>query len=118
MKRNRSKYNRSLNIRGILRLAFVAVLVAGFGCGFVHVRNQHVAKGGEKGALEREIEELKKEIDLINSRVAAAMEPEAMKVRLRIEASDLIQIGHNYDTVGAAFVERMAMSNGSGYEYP
>jgi len=118
MKRNRSQYTQTLNLSGILRMVIGAVIVAGLACGFVHVRTQHVTRGGEKGALEKEIESLTKEIDLIASRVAEVMEPEAMKRRLFLEGSELVEIGHGYNPVHGIAVERMAMSDRGGYVHP
>lgn len=118
MKRNRNKYNQTLNLRGILWLGIGAMVVAGLACGFVHVRTQQVTRGGEKGALEREIDSLKKEIAVIASKVADTLDPEAMKKRLLIEGSDLEDIGHAYNPVQGDFTGRMAMSDNGGYAFP
>ncbi len=116
MTRNRKRYTRSLPLSGLIRIGMFGVLATGLGCGFVHVKNQHVAKGDQKRELERGIVKLEKEIDTIKLRIAEVTDRDAIRIRLHVMGSDLVQIDGHRRVIDRAPAERVAMRVGR-FEY-
>jgi hypothetical protein len=59
------------------------------GAGFVYMRNEHVLRGNEIGAVEKQISALDQEIELWELRIAAVRDRQELARRLRWVQSDL-----------------------------
>ncbi len=88
----RNRYKSRVGGGVILRLVFAGGLVLATGAGFVYMRNEHVLRGNEIGAVEREIAGLDQEIELWELRIAAVRDRHELSRRLRWVQSDLADI--------------------------
>jgi len=89
-KRNRYK-NRIGGIL-VLRLVLAGGLLLATGAGFVYMRNGHVLRSNEIGAVETRIAALDQEIELWELRIAAVRDRQELSRRLRWVQSDLADI--------------------------
>ncbi len=108
-KKNRKRYTRNPGLRSILLVLVVGIVATSLGCGFVHMRTRRVTNGDQKRALEREIVSLQKDVDTLELRIAQATDRDALKMRLRMDGSDLVQIENQYRVIRGVPVERVAM---------
>ncbi|MEM9479065.1 MAG: hypothetical protein AAGA58_05305 [Verrucomicrobiota bacterium] len=93
MPRRRQQQRSSL--AGLARWLVLGLLAAGLGSAIVCIRNQQVAKGDCKKELEREIRQLEKDIEVLDTRLAQVMDRENLVLRLHMQQSDLVSIdGH------------------------
>ncbi len=89
------KKNRYKNRVGglvILRILLAGALLLATGAGFVYMRNDHVLRGNEIGAVEKQISALDQEIELWELRIAAVRDRQELSRRLRWVQSDLADI--------------------------
>lgn len=88
----RNRYKNRIGAILVVRIALSVALLLATGAGFVFVRNDHVLRGNEIGAVEKEIGLLEQEIELWELRIAAVRDRHELSRRLRWVQSDLKDI--------------------------
>jgi hypothetical protein len=88
----RNRYKNRVGGIVILRLILAGGLSLATGAGFVYMRNEHVLRGNEIGAVEKQIASLDQEIELWELRIAAVRDRQELSRRLRWVQSDLADI--------------------------
>ncbi len=76
----------------IFRLLFVGLMLGGIGGSFVWMRNQHVMKGHQISAMEKQIEDHVREVEMWELRIAGVRDRNELGRRLRWVGSDLAEV--------------------------
>jgi hypothetical protein len=88
----RNRYKNRIGGIVVLRLVLAGGLLLATGAGFVYMRNEHVLRCNEIGAVETRIAALDQEIELWELRIAAVRDRQELSRRLRWVQSDLADI--------------------------
>jgi hypothetical protein len=88
----RNRYKNRVGGLVVLRIILAGGLSLATGAGFVYMRNEHVLRGNEIGAVEKQISALDQEIELWELRIAAVRDRQELARRLRWVQSDLADI--------------------------
>ena len=105
MSRRRSQYQRS-SLAGFGRWLMLGLLAAGLGSAIVCIRNQHVAKGDCMRGLEREIRQLEKDLEVLDTKLAQVKNRENLVLRLHMHQSDLVSIDNHQRIIDRVYIGR------------
>lgn len=87
-----NQYQNSLQIASMVRWVFLLAVFGALGASFVYIRNRHVAKGDEIRAHEYAVRDMDREIEMLELRIAALMDRNALARQLYEHDSDLQEI--------------------------
>ena len=90
--RNKRRYQRRLDVGSLVALLSLGVACAGVACGFVWVKNAHVARADAKWALEQEIRVLEKEMYSVSARITTSIDRASLSRALTRHGSKLVPI--------------------------
>ncbi|MFT5471079.1 MAG: hypothetical protein ACI8UO_006212 [Verrucomicrobiales bacterium] len=99
-------YQNQLKVGALAKLVLLLAAICGIASAYVYVRNQHIRKSDYVRTAEREMTELRAEIQMYELRIAALVDRPALESRLLEQGSELRKIGReSLETVSAPALE-------------
>ncbi len=114
MAKNQKRYHRRLDVGSICSLLLLAGGVAVVACGFVGIKNAHVARGDLRVTLEKNIALMEKEVGSIDLRISELCDRRELAIRLRKHESNLVPIIRSEELHGlpASLPQALALASG------
>lgn len=82
MSRPRNRYRNQVGVPWLAYSVIVGMVVLGFGCGYVYLKNQHHLKEDAKLAVQHEIAKIREETARLSNRIEKARSPEVLRARM------------------------------------